>query len=908
MVYMKDEVAGYRLGALPEAPVPALAEVAREAAAEGMVLLENSRGTLPLTSGDRVSLFGRGQMEYCKSGTGSGGLVNVTYVTNILDSLRETPGISVNETLTGIYAAYIAEHPFDKGKGWAQEPWAQEEMPLSEETVKEARAVSDKALVVICRTAGEDKDNSATRGSWYLTETEEDMIAKVTAVFDRVCVVLNVGNIMDMSWVKKYGVDAVLYAWQGGMEGGRATVDVLTGRVNPSGRLADTIARDIADYPAAEHFGDPAVNLYTEDIYVGYRYFETFAPEKVLYPFGYGLSYTTFDLTVKGVEMERGEDTLVTVTARVKNTGKVTGREVVEVYLGAPQGKLGKPEKVLAAFAKTAPLAPGKSETLTLSFLLEDFASFDDSGVTGHKNAYLLEAGQYLIYVGTDVHTAEACVAYSVEEKVVREVTEALTPVRPFERLRPDADGKPAYESVPTRTYDLQARIRENRPKDIPYTGDRGIKLVDVRDGRAEMDAFLAQFTNEELIQICRGEGMNSPKVTPGTGSCFGGVTDGLLSHGVPIACTTDGPSGLRMDSGMMATSLPNGTLLACTWNLPLVYRLFVLEGVEMTAYSIDCLLGPGINIHRHPLNGRNFEYFSEDPFLTGRMAAAMCTATNECGVYCTIKHFMGNNQEWHRHDVDAVMSARAAREIYLRPFEIAVKEGGAQAIMTSYNPVNGIHAASNYDLNTTILRGEWGYAGYVMTDWWARMNDESEDYSIEYLSLMIRAQNDVYMVTPDAATRKDDGVAALEDGRLTRGEAARCAANLCRFLMHTHAFERYLANGSTYVKTAPVSLEGKTLVATLTSPACNRPVDLTLPEEGTYVAELVYHADTTDLAQIPVSLIYGAHKVGFLMVRGTNGATEKTVVELPLTPAAAKFKAVCPNAALVLEEIRFYR
>ncbi|MGN1206676.1 MAG: glycoside hydrolase family 3 protein, partial [Eubacteriales bacterium] len=289
MVYMKDEVAGYRLGTLPEAPVPALAEVAREAAAEGMVLLENSRGTLPLTSGDRVSLFGRGQMEYCKSGTGSGGLVNVTYVTNILDSLRETPGISVNETLTGIYAAYIAEHPFDKGKGWAQEPWAQEEMPLSEETVKDARAVSDKALVVICRTAGEDKDNSATRGSWYLTETEVDMIAKVTAAFNRVCVVLNVGNIMDMSWVKKYGVDAVLYAWQGGMEGGRATVDVLTGRVNPSGRLADTIARDIADYPATEHFGDPAVNLYTEDIYVGYRYFETFAPEKVLYPFGYGL-------------------------------------------------------------------------------------------------------------------------------------------------------------------------------------------------------------------------------------------------------------------------------------------------------------------------------------------------------------------------------------------------------------------------------------------------------------------------------------------------------------------------------------------------------------------------------------------------------------------------------------------
>ena len=492
MIYQKDEVAGYRLGSLPEAPVPALAEVAREAAAEGMVLLENRRGTLPFAPGDRISVFGRGQVEYCKSGTGSGGLVNVSYVTNILDSLRACPGISVNETLAGIYTAYLAEHPFDRGQGWAQEPWAQEEMPLTDEVVKDARAVSDKALIVICRTAGEDKDNSATRGSWYLTETEENMIARVTAAFDRVCVVLNVGNIMDMSWVETYGVDAVLYGWQGGMEGGRATVDLLTGEVTPSGHLTDTIARSISDYPSNAHFGDAAVNLYTEDIYVGYRYFETFAPERVLYPFGYGLSYTTFSHQVKDVEMECGEDTLVTVKVRVKNTGDRSGKEVVQVYLGAPQGKLGKPEKVLAAFGKTSCLAPGKSETLTLSFLLEDFASFDDSGVTGHKDAYVLEAGQYLIYVGTDAHTAEAEAAYSLDEKVVRQCTEALTPVKPFDRLRPDSDGKPTTEPTPTRTYDYQARIRSGRPEEIPYTGDRGIRLVDVRDGRASMKDFIA--------------------------------------------------------------------------------------------------------------------------------------------------------------------------------------------------------------------------------------------------------------------------------------------------------------------------------------------------------------------------------------------------------------------------------
>lgn len=908
MIYRTNEVAGYRLGDLPEGPVARLAEVAREAAADGMVLLENSKGTLPLVAGDTVSVFGRGQTEYCKSGTGSGGLVNVTYVTNILDSLRAVTGIRVNETLAGVYADYIKEHPFDKGQGWAQEPWAQEEMPLTEGLVADARAVSDKALVIICRTAGEDKDNSATRGSWYLTETEEEMIRLVTAAFDHVAVVLNVGNIIDMSWVKKYGVDAVLYGWQGGMEGGRATVDVLTGAVNPSGRLTDTIAETIEDYPSSAHFGDKDVNLYTEDIYVGYRYFETFAPGRVLYPFGYGLSYTTFTVTTKDVEMEVGDDTLVTVTVTVKNTGEVAGREVVGVYLGAPQGKLGKPEKVLAAFGKTGTIAPGKSEKLVLSFLMEDFASFDDSGVTGHKDAYVLEAGQYLIYVGTDAHAAEAEAAYLLDEKVVRTAEEALTPTRAFDRLRPDEEGKPTFEPTPTRSYDYHARILDRRPAEIAYTGDRSLKLADVRDGRATMEAFIAQLSDRELIEICRGEGMNSPKVTPGTGSCFGGVTDGLLHYGIPIACTTDGPSGLRLDSGMMATSLPNGTLLACTWDPVLIYRLFVLEGVEMTAYHIDCLLGPGINIHRHPLCGRNFEYFSEDPYLAGRMAAAMCRATAESGVYCTIKHFAGNNQEWRRHQVDAVMSARAAREIYLRPFEIAVREGDAKAIMTSYNPLNGIHASSNYDLATTILRDEWGYTGFVMTDWWATMNDDGDAADLKKLGFMIRSQGDVFMVVADAATNDDDGHRALAEGVISRGEVQRCAMNICRFLMNTHAMENFLANGSTYIAAESVDLASMTCVATVAPFPRNKSQEVTLPEGGATALEITYHADAGELAQIPVSVIWNAHRVGFFMVRGTDGKSAGITVAATLTGAAAPLKFMTTNAALNIDEIKFYR
>lgn len=905
MKYIRDKVCGYRLGSLPEKPVAALASVARKAVTEGLVLLENRDGTLPLAGGEKISVFGRGQVEYVKSGTGSGGMVSTEYVTNILDSLREN-GVAINEELAKVYTDWLVDHPFDKGKGWAQEPWVQQEMPLTEELVEAAAKVSSKALVIICRTAGEDRDNSATPGSWYLNEEEENMLRLTRAAFDKVCVVLNVGNIIDMSWVKKYDIDAVLYAWQGGMEGGRATADVLCGTEVPCGKLSDTIAA-IEDYPSNANFNQRDTLIYQEDIFVGYRYFETFAPEKVLYPFGYGISYTTFDVKTVSVKMKNPAAPLVEVKVKVKNTGSVAGKEVVQVYLGAPQGKLGKAEKELVAFAKTPTLAPGKSCTLKLSFLVENFAAYDDSGATGNKSAYVLEAGQYLVYVGTDVRSAEVQAAYFLEERVVEQCTEALSPVHPFERMRVGEDGALAYEPAPLRTYDLAARMLDNRPADIAFTGDMGYKLVDVRDGRVSMEQFIAQLSDKELLELTRGEGMNSPKVTPGTGSCFGGVTEGLSHYGIPIACTTDGPSGLRMDSGLKATSLPNGTLLACTWNLPLIYQLFLLEGVEMTAYKIDCLLGPGINIHRHPLNGRNFEYFSEDPFLTGRVAAAMCSAVSECGVSCTIKHFFANNQEWRRHETDSIMSERAAREIYLRPFEIAVKDGGADAIMTSYNLINGIHAASNYDLNTTILRGEWGYDGYVMTDWWAKMNVEGGESDRLFLSLMIRAQNDVYMVDADSATRKDDGPAALENGTLTRGEIQRCAMNLCRYLLRTHAMERFLVNGNKAIE-APKDVTQMECIVTLDKIARNGNWRVDVAEAGTYVLTFQYAADGAALAQIPIRYMVNSHQGALVMIKATEGELETTQVNLELAAGKNVIRMTTNTDNLKVEDLKLYR
>ena len=620
MRYENNNYKGYELASLPKDSIKELEDFSHVCATEGIVMLENKNDTLPLKKGDKVSVFGRIQREYYKSGTGSGGLVNVKYVTNILDELRKCEEIEINEELAQIYADWIKDHPFEPGKGWGQEPWCQEEMEIDKFVVDNARKFGDKAIIVIGRTAGEDRDNSASEGSYLLTEKEENLIKTVSSVFEKTIVVLNVGAIIDMKWVEKYNISSVLYVWQGGMRGGSACADVLTGKVSPSGKLADTIAYDISDYSSSANFGAKEENHYKEDIYVGYRYFETLAKDKVIYPFGYGLSYTTFKTTAD-VSINDGK---IIVKATVKNTGGVSGKEVVQVYFGAPCGRLGKSARELVAFEKTKLLAPNEEQVLTLSFDVNEMRAYDDSGVTGNKSCYVLESGDYQIYVGNSVRDAKNVFTYTLPAlKVVEKCTEALSPVKSFDRLVVAENGE-KYEPVPTRTYNIKDRVNKNLPKEIPYTGDKGIKLDDVREGKASMDDFVAQLSNGELCCLVRGEGMNSPKVTPGTGSCFGGVTEELISYGIPIVCTTDGPSGIRMDSGLLATSMPNGTCLACTFNKELVCDLYSLEGVEMTAYDIDVILGPGINIHRSPLNGRNFEYFSEDPYLTGVMASVI--------------------------------------------------------------------------------------------------------------------------------------------------------------------------------------------------------------------------------------------------------------------------------------------
>ncbi len=368
--------------------VEKFAAVARRAVAEGIVLLKNDDNALPLKKGAKIALFGRSQFNYYKSGTGSGGMVNTAYVVGVREALESDDRFSLNAKLKDTYDEWIKDHPYELGEGWAAEPWFQEEMPISADFAKEISEESDVAIVLIGRTAGEDQDNSNKQGSYLLTDDEREILKNVTAAFKQTVVLLNVGNIIDMKWVEEYNPSAVAYIWQGGQEGGNGALDVLSGDVNPSGRLTDTIARDITDYPSDANFGGEKCNIQQEDIYVGYRYFETFAKEKVLYPFGFGLSYTTFSIEAKKFE---GEDDKGYFTVTVTNTGKRKGQQVVQVYVSKPQGVLGNPVRELIAFGKTKELEPGESQDLQFTFTSYQLSSFDDSGVTGHKNAYVLQ-------------------------------------------------------------------------------------------------------------------------------------------------------------------------------------------------------------------------------------------------------------------------------------------------------------------------------------------------------------------------------------------------------------------------------------------------------------------------------------------------------------------------------------
>lgn len=904
-------------------------KTAREMVAEGLVLLKNDNKALPLKQGETVSVFGRMQNHYYKSGTGSGGMVNVAKVVGILDALNECKDVNVNQKLAETYAAWDKEHPVELGLGWGQEPWSQAEMPVTEELVQEAAGESDSAIVIIARTAGEDKDNTLEKGAFMLTDIETDMLRLVRENFQKMVVLLNVGGLIDMSFLDTISPDACMYVWQGGMVGGYGVVDVLVGDVSPSGKLTDTIAYDIKDYPAYDNFGGEERNFYAEDIYVGYRYFETFAKDKVRYPFGYGLSYTDFKIGVKhaSLDFEKG---VANICVKVTNTGKRLGKEVVQVYGEMPQGRLGKPSRVLIDFAKTKELVPGLSDELKFEIPLDRMASFDDSGATGHRNCYVLEAGDYTIHVGNSIRNTTECLFFELAETVeLKKLQEALAPYEKFDRMKPfcDENGRMLieYEETPLVTVDMYDRREQELPEEIPVTDDKGITLLDVKEGRATMDEFIAQFDDEDLACFVRGEGMGSSLVTAGTASAFAGVSPNLIAHKIPSVCCDDGPSGMRLDSGMKAFSLPNGTLCGCSFNLELNTRLYALLGLEMTANKVEVLLGPGMNIHRHPLNGRNFEYFSEDPYLTGSIATAQLEGLKSSGVSGTIKHFCGNNQEYHRHTMDSVISQRALREIYLKGFEIAVKSGYADSVMTTYGLVNGLYTAGSYDLNTTILRNEWGFTGVVMTDWWASINRRGMEPDANDFATMIQAQNDMYMCCPDGSKNMggDNVLEALQDGRILRAELQRIAKNVCSFAMDTNAFKRLVGE--------PVEIEiinrpkqaddfsiddveyinvDRDILIDLTEKASaadtNYVIALDVEHPGEYEVSLRGSSTLEKLAQLPCTLFFNGFPVSNFTFNGTGGKDVVIRKEVKFYSRFNVLRLYVKSNGLDLKDIKF--
>lgn len=779
-------------------------ELLRRAAAEGAVLLKNENAALPLETGTRVSLFGRGQIEWFYTGYGSGGDVNKPYAVSLLEGMRACDALSVNETLAAVYEQWNEKNPVDHGY-WGHWPRFYPDMPLAESLVEQAAQASDCAVVTIGRSSGEDRENALEKGSYYLTDAESAMLSLVTRHFKKTVVLLNVGSMMDLSWVNGFNgkIDAVLLVWQGGMESGNAIADLLSGKCTPGGKLPDTAAKTYAAYPSAEHFGNADHNCYEEDIYVGYRWFETFRPDDVLYPFGYGLSYTDFSTRFDGVAEE---DDAFVFTCTVQNIGtRFAGKEVVQIYLQKPNGSLGNPARVLAGFVKTGLLAPSAETTLTVRVPKTALSSYDDSGATGHKSAYVCEAGTYRFFLGGDAHKAQPIWEYIQEETVVTEqLTEAAAPTEPFSIVKSvEKDGVRTAQKAPVslKTLDLRKQIQDNLPPARELTGDRGYTLSQVAEGSVSMADFVAQLDLDELEAITRGAYvMNSPLGVAGNAGVYGGVLPSLRQKGVPPITTTDGPSGIRLHS--CCSLIPIGTLFACTFDEALVTEVYAAVGKEMCLKGTDVLLAPGLNLHRNPLCGRNFEYYSEDPLLTGKIAAAAVRGIQSAGVSACPKHFACNNQEFRRNRNDSRLSERALRELYLKGFEICVKEAEPQNLMTSYNKINGVHGHYQYELCTTILRGEWGYTGCVMTDWWMRSQHSPEFPAMCDNAYRVRAQVDVLMPGGPRVCRrqKSDGTLLSTYGRpdgMTLGEMQRSAENVLRFAMHSSAMKRFLEANS---------------------------------------------------------------------------------------------------------------
>ena len=829
--------------------------LSRGLAGECVVLLEND-GTLPLSVAGELALYGDGARHTVRGGTGSGDVntrsdVNIErgleragfrittkawldrqdakYAQARKDYLDWIPVCAREQGITEFLVTF--SHPF--------QVIAPVEITASDISASD----SSTAVYVISRNSGEGSDRFNKRGDYLLYEEEKAQLERLGRSYDKVIVVLNVGGIIDMSEIKAIpGINAVVLMSQLGNIGGDVLADVLLGKVNPSGKLTDTWARKYSDYPSSEGFSHNDGNVddeyYTEGIYVGYRYFDTFGVEP-FYSFGYGKSYTDFSIISNAVKVENGQ---VKVSATVKNTGSTyAGKEVVQIYYSSPAGKLPKPYQELAAFAKTKELAPGESEVMEISFPVKDMASYCEECA-----AWVLEAGNYIIRVGNSSRNTEI-VALLTLSKMVK--TEALKNLF--------ADTEPVHEivasspetvvtgtDIPRIVIDSASIVTERatyQGERQPYTTDQAavLTVADVKAGRCTVKELVAQLTVEEMAELCVGtlradDGSvvgNASYTVPGAAGDTSSIAK--QSRGVKNMILADGPAGLRLQPVFKTdkqgnllpggailgdifepfdpkytdensdtyyqycTAIPIGWALAQSWNMAMLEEIGSMVGVEMEEFGVDLWLAPALNIHRNPLCGRNFEYYSEDPLVSGKSAAAITLGVqSHPGKGTTIKHFAANSQEDNRYFTNSHISERAIREIYLKGFEIAVKQSQPMSIMTSYNLLNGIHTANHYDLLQAAARDEWGFQGFVMTDWFTSQHQHGLTgngkviYPISASTGCIHAGNDVQM--PGCKQNVEDIIRAVRTGeeidgyQITLADLQFNAANVIRVAMKT--------------------------------------------------------------------------------------------------------------------------
>ncbi len=801
-------------------------QVAYKAACEGMVLLKND-GVLPFQS-KKIALYGPGASMTIKGGTGSGE-VNERHSVTILEGLMNRGfKITTHKWIQDFETAYqdalaayqeekkkrinllklhdIMQMLFDNFK-------APVGRPITEADVKESD--TDYCVYVLSRQAGEGGDRKAEKGDLFLTDEERGAIAFCAQHYRHFLLVINCGSSIDMAFAEEIpGIGAILYLCQPGTEGGHAFADIISGTATPSGKLSDTWAKQYADIPFAQEYsylnGDLKNEYYKEGIYVGYRYFDSFNVEPA-YPFGFGLSYTNFSIRSAGVEAAGSN---ISVKAIVANTGDTwSGKEVAQLYVSAPGGQLHKEYQSLAAFAKTKELAPGELQILELQFDLRSLASYRE-----YDASYILEAGEYVLRLGNSSRNTVIVGVILLEKDVIVSTHQNVcVPEEPIQELKAEAKtASDLPEGVPYILIDSDAiSTRE-------YTYEQPAVCEEER-----VTKFLDTLSAKEMVDIVVGIGMFGGKTRFNLPGSVGNTTSKFWDRGLANVALCDGPAGLRIQKRstvdkngkvkpvemsmsifesfpaiikkfmvgdpekntvlyQYTTAFPVANALAQTWNTELMEEVGSAVYQEMKEYGCTFWLAPAMNIHRNPLCGRNFEYFSEDPLLTGKIAAAITRAVQqEEGFYVTIKHFACNNQEDNRNFVSSNLSERALREIYLRGFEICVREGGAKGVMTSYNKVNGVYTPNSYDLCTKVLRNEWGFDGVVMTDWFSTNKGQANN------ALALAAGNDLIM--PGGGSFKREILEGLKSGLIEEEDLRRCCANVVKAIMNSATQREYI-------------------------------------------------------------------------------------------------------------------